>query len=149
MFTHTWHNLLNLKDFNTLNIQVAAHLLHINFTDIIIVVQEDKTGHLINCLQAENFTCFQNIDLILFLAKHSQNKKYRNNLIQHKNIFNVQKDKKNIPSPGILYYCKKMPAIILANQYIPLEIVNRVKIIVHSIFPFSQGICFLIWIRFK
>lgn len=44
------HGLLNLKDVNTLNAQVAAHLSNTNFVNTIIIVQKNKTRHLINCL---------------------------------------------------------------------------------------------------
>lgn len=75
------YSLLNLKDVNSLNAQVATHLPNFNFADIIITIQKNKTRHLINCLQAENFALSHNIDLIFFLAENSQNKKDGGNFI--------------------------------------------------------------------
>lgn len=84
------------------------------------------------------------MDFILFLAEHSRNKKDRDKLIQHEDLLGAHEGEKNAGSPDILYYCKKMPAIVLANQYIPLRIVNRVRDIVHGVVFHPQGICFLV-----
>ena len=133
-----------LKEVHTLNVWVATYLLYSDFADTIIIVQKNKTRYLINCLQAENFSCSQTMDLIFFFAKHSRNKKDRGNLIQHEDLFNAQEGKKNSAGPGILYYCKEMPAIVLATQCTLLKIVNGVKVIDHNVVPHPQNICFLI-----
>ena len=81
MLKHARYDLLNLEDINSLNARVATHLPDSDFTHTNTIVQKNKTRDLINFLQAENFAHFHNIDLILFLAKHSRNKKDRGNLI--------------------------------------------------------------------
>lgn len=149
MLKRARHGLLNLKNVNSLNAQVATHLPNSNFADTIIIVQKIKTRHLINYLQAENFAHSYNMDLILFLAKLSRNKKNGGNLIQHKNLLGVQKGEKNAAGPKILYYYKKIPAMVLVNQCTLLRIVNGAKIIIYGVVPHIQGICFLIQTRFK
>ena len=89
MLKHDKYGLLNLKDVNILNTQVVTHLPNSDFGDSIIVMQKNHTRYLINCLQAKNFACSQNIDLILILAKYSWNKKDKGNLIQYKDLFGV------------------------------------------------------------
>lgn len=44
------HNLLNLEEINTLNGQIIFYLLNSYFTNIVIVVQKNKTRHQINYL---------------------------------------------------------------------------------------------------
>lgn len=75
------------------------------------------------------------MDLVFFLAKHSQNKKDGGNLIQHMDLFDVQEDKKNAASSKIFYYCKKIPAIILGNQCTMLKIVNGARFIIYDVIP--------------
>ena len=89
---------------NSLNARVATHLPNSNFADTIIIVQKNKTKHLINCLQVENFALSYNMDLIFFPAKHSWNKKDKDNLGQYKDLLGVQKGEKNAVGPRILYY---------------------------------------------
>ncbi len=107
--------LLNLDKVNTLNAQVATYLPNSDFNNTVVVVQKNRTRHLINRLQAQNFALFQNLDLILFSAEHSQNKKDRGNFIQHEDLLSVQKGDGNVTGPGILHYCKGIPAMVLAN----------------------------------
>lgn len=70
MLKHIRNNLLNLKDINILNAQVVLYFLNSNFINTVIIVQKNRTKYLINCLQALYFAFSQNLDLILFLAKH-------------------------------------------------------------------------------
>lgn len=67
------NKLVNLNNVNTLNAQVATHLPNFDFNNTVVVLQKNRTRYLIKCLQAQNFTLFQNLELILFSAKHSQN----------------------------------------------------------------------------
>lgn len=55
-------------------------------------------------------------------------------MIQYKFLFKAQNREKNCTRPGLLLYCKEMPDCLLANQYIPLGIVNSAKTIVHGVF---------------
>lgn len=63
-----------------LNGQVASFLLKFDFINTIVVIQKNNTKHLINCLEVQNSTLFENHNLIFFFIKHSQNKKDRNSL---------------------------------------------------------------------
>lgn len=44
-------------------------------------------------------------------------------------------EKKNCIRPSLLFYYKRMPACLLANQYTPLDIINSVKAIVYGVDP--------------
>ncbi|WP_375449089.1 AAA family ATPase [uncultured Nostoc sp.] len=135
MLKRARHSLLNVEDVNSLNARVATHLPDSDFADTIIIVQKNKTRHLINRLQAENFARSHNIDLILFPTEHSRNKKDGGNLIQHEDLLGIQEGEGNAAGPGILYYCKGMPAIVLANQCTPLGIVNGARVIIYGVVP--------------
>ena len=50
MLKRTRYGLLNLKDVISLNGQLVTYLPNFDFADTIIIVQKDKTRHLINCL---------------------------------------------------------------------------------------------------
>ncbi len=135
--------LLNLDDVNTLNARVATHLPNSDFNDTVVVVQKNRTRHLINRLQAQNFALSPNLDLILFPAEYFRNKKDGDNLIQHKDLFDVQEGDGNATGPSIFYYYKGMPAMVLANQCTPLRIVNGARAILPGVVPHPEGICYL------
>lgn len=61
------------------------------------------------------------------------------NLIQHEILFDAQDGEGNCSGPGLLYYCKGMPANMLANQCTPLGIVNEARAIVHGVVPHPEG----------
>ena len=77
------------------------------------------------------------MDLILFSAKHSRNKKDGGNFIQYEDLFVVQEGERNVTGPGILYYYKKMPAMVLVSQCIPLGIVNGARVTIYSVVSHS------------
>ncbi len=143
MLKYARNGLLILDNINTLNIQVATYLPNSDFNDTVIVVQKNRTRHLINRLQAQNLALSQNLDLILFLAEHFRNKKDRGNLIQHEDLFGVQEGDGNATGLGILHYYKGMPAMVLANQCILLGIVNRARAILYGVVPHPKNICYL------
>ncbi len=138
MLKRARNGLLNLNNVNTLNAQVATHLPNSDFNDTIVVIQKNRTRHLINRLQAQNFALSQNLDLILFPTEHSRNKKDGSNLIQHEDLLGIQEGDGNATDPGILYYCKRMPAMVLVNQCIPLRIVNRARAILYGVDPHPE-----------
>ncbi len=112
--------------------------------DTVIVVQRNKTCHLINCLQIEIFACVNNREIIIFPGKHYRMKKDSGNLIQHEQLFEAQDGEGNCTGPGLLLYCKGMPACLLANQCTFLDIVNGTRAIVHRVIlhPNSNEISF-------
>ncbi len=71
-------------------------------------------------------------------------KKDGGNLIQHEQLFEAQDGEGNCTGPGLLLYCRGMPACLLANQCTPLGIVNGVRAIVHGVVlhPNSKEISF-------
>ncbi len=143
MLKYAINSLLNLDNVNTLNAQVATHLPNSDFNNTVIIVQKNRTRHLINRLQAQNFALSQNFDLILFPAEHSRIKKDGSNLIQYEDLLGIQEDDRNATGSGILHYCKEMPAMVLANQCTLLGIVNGARAILHGVIPYPEGIYYL------
>lgn len=103
--------------------------------DTVIIVQKSKTRHLINRLQIEKYARANNQDIIIFPAKHYRMKKDGGNLIQHESLFEAQDGEGNCTGPGLLLYCKGIPACLLANHCTPLGIVNGARAIVHGVVP--------------
>lgn len=62
-------------------------------------------------------------------------KKDGGNLIQHELLFETQDGEGNCTGLGLLFYCKGIPAYLLANQCTPLGIVNGTRAIVHRVVP--------------
>ncbi len=83
--------------------------------DTVIVIQRNKTPHLITCLQIEIFAHANNWEIIIFLGEHYRMKKDDNNLIQHEQLFEAQDGQGNCTGPGLLLYCRGMLAYLLAN----------------------------------
>lgn len=61
------------------------------------------------------------------------------NLVQHKILFETKDGEGNCSGPGLLFYCKGMPANLIANQCTPLVIVNGARSIVHGVVPHPDG----------
>ncbi len=126
---------LDSRDVNALNRRLAMELPTSGALDTVIVVQKNKTRHLINRLQIEKFARANNRDIIIFPAEHYRTKKDGGNLIQHESLFEAQDGEGNCTGPGLLLYCRGMPACLLANQFTPLGIVNGARAIVHGVVP--------------
>ncbi len=103
------------------------------------MVQRNKTRHFINLLQIEIFACTNNQEIIIFLGEYYRMKKDSGNLIQHEQLFESQDGEGNYIRPGLLLYYKWMPNCLLANQCIPLDIVNGVRAIVHGVISHLNG----------
>ncbi len=94
---------------------------------------------MINRLQAERFACHKARDFIIFLAHHAHNRKNGGESIIHRDIIKIQDGEHGATGPDLLYYCKKMPYIVLANIYTLLEIVNGAIAIAYGVIPHSNG----------
>lgn len=60
-------------------------------------------------------------------------------------LFQAQDEEDNCTRPGILLYCKKMPACLLTNQCTPLGMINSARAIVYRVLPHPNNK----WILFK
>lgn len=56
-------------------------------------------------------------------------KKDGRNLVWYEFFFDVQDGKSNCTSPRLFFYCMRISINFLANQYIPLKIVNGTRAI--------------------
>ncbi len=59
--------------------------------------------------------------------------------MQNELLFEAQDGEGNCSGPGLLFYCKRMPANVLANQCTPLDIVNGAREIVQGVVPHLNG----------
>lgn len=130
---------LNDADVINLNSKMAADFQLHDLLKNTVIVQRNKTRHIINRLQAEQFAHQTGRDLIEFPAQHSHSRKNGGNLIIHHNVAKIQDGKYGATSSGLLYYCKRMPVIVLANVCTPLEIVNGATVIAYGVIPHSNG----------
>lgn len=90
---------------------------------------------MINKLQAEQFARETSCDLIIFPAQHFHSRKNRGDPIIHRDIVKIQDGEHGATGPSLLYYCKEIPIIVLANICTPLGIVNGVAAIAYGIIP--------------
>lgn len=131
--------LLNIHNVNILDKKVATNLSDSGSLDTVVVVQKNKTRHLVNRVQIEQFACTNNQTIVIFPTEHYRLKKDGGNLVWHELLFDTQNGERNCTDSGLLLYCKVMPANLLANEYTYLGIVNGVKAIIHGIVPHSDG----------
>lgn len=103
------------------------------------MVQRNKTRYIINRLQAERFACQTGRDPIIFLAQHSHSRKNGGNPIIYRNDVKIQDGKHGATGPGLLYYYKRMPVIVLANVCTLLGIVNGATTIAYRIISHPNG----------
>ena len=100
---------LNLEDVDTLNDRVATNLPISQSMDSVVVVQKNKTRHLVNRLQIERFARSQNQDILLFPAEHFRTKKDGGRIVEHEDLFNAQDGEGNCTGPGLLFTAKACP----------------------------------------
>ena len=126
-------------DVTNLNSKVAADFPLDDLLKNTVIVQRNKTRHMINRLQAERFACQTGRDLIIFPAHHSHSRKNRGEPIIHRDVVKIQDGEHGATGPGLLYYCKGMPVIVLANVCTPLGIVNGATAIAYGVIPHPDG----------
>ncbi len=109
----------------------------------IVIVQRNKTRHLINRLQIERFAWSVGHDIIIFPAQHSRIKREGGENVLHKDLFFIQNGDHGATGPGSLYYCKGMPVALLTNMCTALGIVNRARSKAYGIitWPDSKSHC--------
>ncbi len=95
---------------------------------------------MINKLQAEQFAYHTGCDLIIFPAHHAHNRKNGRESIIYRDIIKIQDGEHDATGPGLLYYCKEMPYIVLTNVCIPLGIVNKATAIAYGVVPHPDSI---------
>ena len=96
-----------------LNEKVVTGLTLSDPLNNIVIVQQNKTRHLINCLQIERFARSVGHDIVIFPAQYSHTKRERGKIILQKDLFSIQDGNGGATGPGLLYYCKDMPVALL------------------------------------
>ncbi len=112
-------------DVAMLNRKVVTALTLSDPLKNIVIVQRNKTRHLINRLQIERFARSVGHDIIIFPAQHSRTKREGRENVLHKDLFSIQDGDHGATGPGLLYYCKGMPVALLTNMCTALGMVNR------------------------
>lgn len=76
---------------------------------------------------------------MIFPVEYYWLKKDSRSFIWNELLFNIQDGKGNCIGPGLLFYYKKMPANLLANQYTLLKIISDIRVIVNGVIPNPEG----------
>ena len=105
-----------------------------------VIVQRNKTRHLINRLQAERFARRVGRDIIIFPAEHSHSKRDGGLSVIHRDVFRIQDGEHGATGPGLLYYCQGMPMSVLSNLCTPLGIVNGARATAYGAVTYADGI---------
>ena len=90
-------------------------------------------------MQIEQFACANNQTIVIFRAEHYQLRNDGSNFVWHELLFDAQDREENCTDPGLLLYCKRIPANLLANQCTPLGIVNGARAIIHNVVPYPNS----------
>lgn len=70
-----WDRKLDSRDIKTLNQRLAIELLTSDALNIVLIIQKNKTCHLINYLQIEKVVYVNNRDIIIFPVEDYKMKK--------------------------------------------------------------------------
>ncbi len=105
-----------------------------------VIIQKNKSRHMINRLQVERFARHTGRDSIIFPAYHAYNRKNGRELIIYHDIIKIQDCEHGAIGPDLLYYSKEMPYIVLANVCTPLGIMNGAIAIAYGVVPYPDGI---------
>lgn len=112
---------LTLADVLILDRKLMTGLTISDPLNNIVIVQNNKIKHIINCLQIERFVCFVGHNIIIFFAQHSRTRRKKRDAILQ--IYIQDRDYRAI-SLSWLYYCKKMLLALLTNICTALDIIN-------------------------
>ncbi len=130
---------LSQADISMLNEKVVTGLTLNDPLNNIIIVQRNKTKHLINPLQIERFAHSVGHDIVIFLAQHNCTKRERGKAILQKDLFSIQDGDHEATGPGLLYYCNGMPVALLINMCTTLGMVNHARSIAYKIITWPNG----------
>lgn len=93
----------------------------------IVIVQQNKTRHFINCFRIERFARFVGYNIVIFSAQHSHIKREERKTILQKDLFSIQDRDRGAIGLGLLYYYKGLPVALLINMCTALSIVNDIQ----------------------
>ncbi len=104
----------------------------------IVIVQQNKTRHLINCLQMKRFARSVSHNIVIFPAQHNRTRREERKAILQKDLFSIQDGDRGATGLGLLYYYNGMPVALLTNMYTALSIVNGVQSTVYGIITWPE-----------
>ena len=126
----------NVAIFNN-KIVVTIHIVNLN--EQVVMVQQNTTRHTINWMQIKRFAQAHNRNVILFPIEHSHIKKNSGQIVEDIDLLTIQDGEGICIGPGIMYYCKEMPACLLTNMNSQLSMVNGVQILISKIISDPQS----------
>ena len=124
MLTKVRTSLLNNGNVAVFNKKVATTMPIQDTLKNAVVMQRNVTRHTIKRLQVQCFAKANNRDIILFFAQHSRIKKDDAQIVDDTKLLTVQDGDGSCIGPGLLYYCREMPACLLTNLSTQLGMVN-------------------------
>lgn len=130
---------LTQADVSKLNEKVVTGLTLSDPLNNIVIVQRNKTRHLINRLQIERFARSVGHDIVIFPAQHSRTKREGGEAILQKDLFSIQDGDCGATGPGLLYYCKGMPVALLTNMCTALGMVNGARSTAYGIITWPDS----------
>ena len=108
---------LIINNVTNLNSKISADFFLYDLLKNTVIIQRNKTRHMINWLELEQFAYQTGYDFIIFIAHYFYNRKNRNKLIIYCNFVKIPDGKHGAISLGLLYYYKRIFVIILVNFY--------------------------------
>ncbi len=131
--------MLTQADISMLNEKVVIGLTLNDPLNNIVIVQRNKTRHLINHLQIERFARFVGHHIVIFPAQHSRTRRKGGKAILQKDLFSIQDKNRGATSLGLLYYCKGMPVALLTNICTALGMINGARSTAYEIITWPDG----------
>ncbi len=92
--------MLTQADVSMLNEKVVTSLTLNDPLNNIVIVQWNKTRHLVNHLQIERFARSISHDIVIFPAQHSRTRRDRRKTILQKDLFSIQDGDRGVTGPG-------------------------------------------------
>ena len=129
---------LNKNDVDILNQHVATELPSQGSLDETVIMQENSSRHLTNCVSANLLADALGEDIVLFPCHISRNEMHGQEIIRRDEIYR-ELDGKSINGPGLLLFLKGMPAAVLSNSCTMYKIVNGTKAKIYGVIADPLG----------
>jgi hypothetical protein len=124
--TRTRHAALTEDDTTRLNTRVIRSLTDPVSEGATVIVKLNALRHLVNRIRIENFARQRSQKIYLFAAVHSRTKSNgpTNLRLQAHDLLLQPDHSAQIPFPGLLFYTRDVPTVMLTNACTPLGQVN-------------------------
>jgi PIF1-like helicase/Helitron helicase-like domain at N-terminus len=129
-------------DVDVLNTRVVSQLNSLPEEMTTCIVRKNKLRHTINRIQIERFARSQGQKIFVFPARHTRRKKRKGQKVRDLTIDELLElqDGSEAKGPGLLFYTKNMPTVVLMNISTPLGIVNGAQGTSVGVVPDPNGL---------